>query len=746
MTVNEINQSRQQVCHLLDQARMSEAFAALEPMLAEAGVWELREQMEQLQLSYRFMLQYLAQGIVDPQRHDVLSHIAGQLYTITEQCAIALLEPQSHDIFFARRRELGSTALALIVQRLRVEQGKLELLGSVPAEQRDEQAIATVLRQAELHETALFNKIWSTFPTTEDDAQVIADLLGDAKLPFHTKCLAVSALLLGLLRIYDERKLLLLTDAYTTATSAQVQVRALVAVLLALKLHSHRASLSKALAAHAQAMADVPQLPRDLSMAQFLLARSRNTENITRRVQQDLMPDIIKIRPDLLNKMREQGADLADLEANPEWQQMLEDSGMARKMEEFNEMQLDGSDVFIATFSRLKSFPFFQTLSNWFLPFHSDHSAVRSAFGGDEAPLRMLVERAPFLCNSDRYSFSLSLASVPPSQRQLMLGQIKEHTAQLGEMQKAELPDPDRERERLTNMYVQDLYRFFKLFGRRREFIAAFDGDMDFTGVPFLGAAARTADALQLVAEFYFKNSFYSDAVKYYGYLLQATENADPHLFQKLGFCHQSLGDPAAALEQYGRYELADDSDLWTLKHMATCHRQLGHYNEALACYRRAEALQPGSVAITLSMGHCLLEQGKPDEAMQCYFKADLAEEGTASHRAWRPVAWCSYLLGADQRSLDYYDRIIVHDKATAQDHLNRGHVLLALHRTADAIGSYRQALALLNGDGEALRNAFVADLPTLLARGLHPDDLPLIIDATLNSESIPNPTGTSLS
>lgn len=736
MTANEIKQSRERVYTLLDQARMSEAFEALEPMLSEAGVWELREQVEQLQMSYRFMLQYLSQGIVDPQRHEVLAHITHGLYTITDQCAIALLEPLSHEVFYARRRELGATPLDEMVGRLRVEQGKLELLSGVPEGERDKQAIATVVQQAELHETSIFNKIWSTFPTTDSDVQCITALLADDALPDNTKCLVVSALLLGLLRVYDERKFLLLADAYAANPSALVQLRALVGLLIALKLHNRRASGSSAIASHLRAITDEAQLKRDLAMAQFLLARTRNTENITRRVQEDLMPGIMKLRPDMLKKLREQDADAIDLEANPEWQKMLEDSGMARKMEELNALQLDGSDVFISTFSRLKSFPFFQTLSNWFLPFHGQHSTLLQAFGADEAPLRTLVERAPFLCDSDRYSFSLSLATVPPSQRQLMISQINQHAAELSDIAREELPDPQRERERLTNMYVQDLYRFFHLFSRRREFPAAFDGDMDYSDVPHLGALISSADSLRLVAEFYFNNGFHRDAIKHYNRLLTNTRDADPHIFQKLGFCYQSLNQPAEALEQYQRYELADDSDLWTIKHIAACHRALNRYDKALDCYRRALSLQPGNVATILNVGHCLLQQDRYDEALQHYFQADLAEEGSQRHRAWRPIAWCAFLMGDDQRSLDYLDRIIASGGATAQDYLNRGHTLLVMQRVAEAIDSYRQALRLLKDDFEALRQAFADDCNALVARGINAQDLPLLIDVITQKDN----------
>ena len=728
MTSKDIYKNRDRVHALLYQSRINDAFEALDPMIQASGSWELREQVEQLQVSYRFMLQYLNQGILDPKRGEVLAHISGQLHLMVDRAAISLLEPESNEVFFVRRRELNNVSLEEIVHSHRAELNKFSLLVSVPAEQRDDAHISNVLTQRELHETAIFNKIWSTFPTPADDAELIMGLMRDTDYPAYAKSLIISALLLGLLRVYDERKVQLLMDTYTTSDVPMVQMRALVATLLSLKLHHQRVALSASLVPHARAMSDMPGFATDMATAQFQLARSRNTENITRRVNEDIMPGLMKLRPDVLRKMNETPIDMADLEANPEWQEMLENSGMAKKMEEFNEMQLDGSDVFITTFSRLKTFPFFQTLSNWFIPFHEENSVIYSVFNGDEAPLRMVVTRAPFLCDSDRYSFGLSLKSMPLSQRQLIVGQIKQQVEQVGEMQQAELPNHQRERERQANMYVQDLYRFFKLFSRRREFIPAFDDNMDFTDIPLLGRDACRPDALSLIAEFYFKNGFYDDAIKYYQYVLAETDNVDPHIFQKMGFCQQSLGHMQAAIEQYHRYELADERDLWTVKHMASCYRMLKDYDRAMEYYRIAEDLRPGTVVNAINMGHCLLEQGDTEGAMQFYFKADLMDD--SKHRARRPIAWCSFLMKNDERSLDYYNRIISDDKPSAQDYLNRGHVLLAMHRISDAIVSYKNALKLMGGNVSALRDAFMADADTMQSRGIELPDLSLLIDA----------------
>ena len=107
-----------------------------------------------------------------------------------------------------------------------------------------------------------------------------------------------------------------------------------------------------------------------------------------------------------------------------------------------------------------------------------------------------------------------------------------------------------------------------------------------------------------------------------------------------------------------------------------------------------------------------------------------------SKHRAWRPIAWCSFLLGNDERSLDYYNRIMDSGKATMSDHINRGHVHLCNHRVADAIADYRQALALTDHNAATLRESILEDLPHLQARGLSEQDIRLVIDATIQPSS----------
>lgn len=728
MDNREIDITKRDIYRLLEDRHINDAFDAVLRFLEETGTGGLRDDVEQLKISYSFMLQYLSQGILDPQRDQVLQRIIDKLYLITDRCCIAAKTATSSEVFYARRRELDGTQLSSVTARWKDAQRKYQLLSSVPADQQNKQAMMQVLQETETLETTVFNKLWSTFPMTADDASIVKELLSDEATPVHMQCLVSSALFLGLMTLYDEAKLTLLAQTYATSKSVQVQVRALIYAILSLYVHDGRATRSESLRSNLEAMAINPAHAQDMATLQFLLARSRNTDNITRRVRDDLMPGIMNMSPDLVRKIKDKNAplDISDLEANPEWQDMLENSGLAKKMEEFNEMQLAGNDVFISTFSHLKSFPFFHTLSNWFLPYHAGHSLIAKTFGDGSAMVDQMIGHAP-LCNSDKYSFCLSMASIPESQRQIIFNQVQAQYTELKELKNTELPDDKKVREAIANSHLQDLYRFFKLFSRRREFMAIFDRDMDLTSLSVFTEDTHKLSTLSIIAEFYFKNEFHEDAIKYYNHLLAGSETVDPIIFQKIGFSYQNLDNTREALRYYKRYLLANGDDAWTLKHIAACYRSMKRHDKALEYYKKVDELQPQSVATTLNIGHCLLEGGNVDEALQYYYKADFMNG--AKHRAWRPIAWCSFLTGNDERALTYYDKIIAEDKATAQDYMNRGHVLMAGGHIPEAIQSYKQSLAL-EENFDSFRGIFLNDSVHLQSRGITSEDIALIADA----------------
>ena len=735
MNKTEISRNRNNIYRLLDSRQLTLAFNILQIMINDCQQWQLSEELNRLTTAYGYMLQYLTQGMLDPQRDEILSQIIVDTYKLTDQTVISLAASQSTHIFYQRNREYKTRSLNAIIEDYSIENNKLQLINSVQDESFNATMAASLLRNCESLESDIFNKVWSCFPIENQDIDAIHSLLQNNQYPSHLKSLVLSALMLSLSKFFDAHKLTLLLQAYISLDDTELKLRALINAVVIIYLYRNRINAYKDVTAALSHAQSHPGFASDLQLIFTRLINSRNTDNISRKLRDDIMPELQKMSPDLFNKIKGKTPgtlDITEIEENPQWQQWLDKSGITRKLEEFNELQLQGGDVFISTFAKLKNFPFFNTMSNWFLPYHDGCSIVTNAFGGKKHPLTNLFKVMPILCDSDKYSMILSIASAPESQRNMMFQQFEAQREQFEELQSVEAQSVIKMRDTIINRYIQDLYRFFKLFSRKREFKSIFDTDINLTEVECLRPYISDTPTLSVIAEFYFKNGFYEDAIKFYRNMV-ANHDADPHVYQKLGFAYQSLGKLNEAIKNYSRYELVDNTDVWNIKQMAQCYRSMREHDKAIDYYSKALELSPQSVNLCLSLGHCYLDKGDYDNALQQYYKADFMPK--AKHRAWRPIAWSSLLTGKPEQAINYYEKIVTDDTPTSQDYLNYGHALQVMKRIADAVILYSKSLALENNNSEAFARLYMDDSKYIVNKlGISASDYALMLDAALHT------------
>ena len=275
MTIQEIQKIHLSANQCIDNAEVNDAFVHIKQLTDELGRGDMNDELERLRMSYTFMLKYLAQGVMDPQRDEILTSIRQSLYMLNDQCFIGLMEPLSPEVFYTRRRELGNTSLVGIVEEYRSAIKELSLVKSVPQKDEDNHVILSRLHHAEGLETKLFNRVWSSFPISTDDAGSLKLCISGDILPVHTRCLIVTALMLGLMKFYDESKLLILLEAYSLSDEPEVQLRALTCAMLAMLAHRKRTSSSKSIQTRLAALLDTPDFDRDVWGIQLQLARSQ---------------------------------------------------------------------------------------------------------------------------------------------------------------------------------------------------------------------------------------------------------------------------------------------------------------------------------------------------------------------------------------------------------------------------------------------------------------------------------------
>lgn len=730
MTKNQISEHKKRIIGFLNTSRLRDALRELR-ILASGMSWTLQEEVDRIEESYRMMLQYATQNIEDPGRQDVYDLIVTSLYGLMDRVVRENQKADSSSLYFStlRYEELQQNdSVASLIDAYIGYCDKSSLYNLITEARAGKEKTLEMQREKERMERRIFNRLWVAYPFHAGDVDAVERAVASDVIPEYFKSLLVSAIMLGLLAYYDERRLLLLLSLYQTAVETPA-MQALCAAMMTMYVHRHR--LGRKIAGRIELLKEtVPTWHSDVEKVFMQFIRARDTERINRKMRDELIPSMLKLRPDLYNKINDNTSmvDLSQIEDNPEWQEMLDKSGITDKMRELSKMQEDGGDVFMSTFAHLKHYPFFSEVANWFIPFHIEHSVLSESLSGEDGIAAEIIAVSPFLCNSDKYSICLSLSSIPSSQRGMMMSQFSAHNMNAAEIRNAELLADDARRDNIANKYVQDVYRFFKLFRRKGDFQDPFETPLNMLQVSVLADDFEDKDTLALVAEFYFKRGYYADAFDLFRRLSEKMPPA-ADIFQKMGYCLQQDSDIEGALKYYEQSELLNARSLWTLRRIAACHKLSGRPKKALEYFMRVAEMKDGDLAVALNIGHCLMELGRYDEALRYYFKVEFLDDKTT--RAWRPIAWCSLLARDLEQSRRYYERVL-DDNPTASDLLNMGHLELVAGNVRKAIDRYKESVAADGGNTEAFISSMAADKHYLEGLGVDVASVPLLIDALL--------------
>ena len=730
---NNILTQKSRVIEFLEQKRLRDAFVELKHMSQSAMAWEISDEICRLEDSYKLMLNYATQGVDDPSRSVLYNNIVNDVRLLLDRVARQRLAVEEPTLYFNTLRCVQlrqNESIASLLDEYYKISDKASIYNMIVSDELNSQSQDSFEAKERL-EQQIFNRIWVTFPFKNIDEETLISLFNSNNVSQHFQELIVSALLMGLIEYYDPRKLKILLVAYKSDYQ-EVSVKALVAILLTMYMYSNRINDEKLLN-HIAAIKEDDKWNSDVKTAYIELVRTRDTERISKKMQDELIPEMLKLRPDIYKKINDSTAmiDMSSIEENPEWEEMLQKSGITDKIKELSQLQEEGSDVFMSTFSHLKTFPFFSEISNWFMPFYLDHSLVKRTLGSDVSVIGDIIENAPFLCNSDKYSFLLSLGSIPQHQRQLMLSQFEQQREAISGagMSMMSLTQPGQ-RKNLINKYLQDLYRFFKLYRRKGEFFDLFAQQINLVNIPMLSDDLDDVDTLMLVAEFYFRRKYYSEALDVYKSI---SEKVPPsaQIFQKIGYCYHQLGNIKSALTYYEQAELLNAESLWTLRRIAACYRSLNNPKMALSYYERIAKEKSDDLNVAMNIGHCYLELGEYNEAIKNYYKVEFLDE--KSTRAWRPLAWCLLLSGDYDQSRAYYDRILS-DNPTMEDYLNMGHLALVKRDISLAIDYYKRSIDNDSSKIDTLISSLNKDESYLIKIGVDVSLIPFIIDALLYS------------
>lgn len=524
---------------------------------------------------------------------------------------------------------------------------------------------------------SLFNAVVFSRQWPPELAVEVAGLLVSPTVDVADAQLLVSAITLGCLSAFDPAKTSSLLHVYRKAADEHVRQRALVGWTLAID-NADAGMFPDICDEVATALKDEHTREQLLEL-QMQMMICLNAEADAQTMRQDIMPGIIKnqnIEITRLGIKEKEDDTLEDILHPDAADKRIEE--LEKTVKRIMDMQKRGADIHFGGFSLMKHFPFFSDLCNWFMPFSTEHPAVRSALDkiGETKLLRSILATESF-CDSDKYSFTFGLATVinnlPANIKEAMNGEMGDR------MSVTEHNGSDASMIRL--MYLQDLYRFFRLNSMRTAFRQIFPQKA--LHLFFLGEAFRgtmTAEARRLT-QFLLKKGYAATALKLldaYGIGMEATTaitdgtGTDAADLLLRGTVEMRLGKSLSAFKLYQQASSIDPDNEAALKGLATSGFACGNYSDAAEAFGKLSTMHPDDIRYRLNQSISLINGGKAEEGVPPLHR--LAYEAPDNLDIRRALAWGLLWMKNLEEAVKQYDRILSAGNATSDDRINAGY------------------------------------------------------------------------
>jgi tetratricopeptide (TPR) repeat protein len=739
MDVSKVIQQHKRLCTLVSEKKIKQSLDILADMIANSSSGDMKDEYNDLEMTYRNMLTYTIDGIKDPERNKIYSKLIQSILGLSDRVRQDILSHNSgwHTYWVKQQadKEMKLTGKT-IVETVDDLMFKSELdewlkLGNEITPNPD----SDISKKHKQLIKNIFNHLWLTDYYGEAENSLINIIMKSGKFRWYESSIFTTAITLSSFRTWQTEKLFHLINLYE-AGQEQVSERALSGLILNLHYYNGRILLYPEITERIISLSHDASFKEHCRIIVLQIIRSRETENLSRKLQDEILPQVAKLKP-----MIEEKLDLENIlpkdkneEKNPDWAEMFSDSEeIFKTMEELTKLQMEGADVYMSAFANMKHFDFFKDFQNWFVPFYPDHETVDEIYrdeilGPGTNELAEALYKTPFICNSDKFSLLLNLIHLPSAQKSMMLKVFRMELEGLQQLNEEDSgTDPYRTFRTNITQYLQDIYRFFKLSPYKKEFEDLFIGKLDIYNSEFFRMTSNAPEAEAGLADYFFSKNFYSDALQLF--LKQVNEKpSEVQLYEKIAYCYQQNEDYDDALKYYRLAELIDRK-VWTIKKIGLCLRRLGRNEEALECYLDAYDLEPENIHTVIMAAHCNIDLKNYEEALKYYFRVEYKEPGNL--KILRPIAFCYFALGRFDESEKYYERLST-GKLNAHDLINKGHLALCRGNKREAVELYRQSIISGELAKEQFTSIFSEDKELLISLGVSTEDLPILLDYVL--------------
>lgn len=733
MNYQELKGRYRQVFDYIGKSRIKDALDSLEILCNHSRNRDFRQQLDNHTETYRNILKYAFELTDDPQKEMVYNRLVRAIVSLADDVKEDIIRTGNLLTYYTLKLSPELLAETVISDTSKMVDKLVLRQESAPVAKEGEQSEAFYATQEYKDNIrAVFRIIWHSDKLKDKEIELLNKICQTRSILWYDECILVSALTLSALRHFDSNKINLLFDFYESGEK-QVWQRALVGLVLCLSFYDARIAYYPEIMQRLKATQGLRQADKSIEIIIQQYVKARETEKITWKIQQEILPEMIRIKSKLEEKLDLENL-LSSMKAedkNPEWETFFKDSpNMYSKLEEFTNLQMEGADVFLGAFAMLKQFDFFNEVNNWFVPFYQQNDALKTVFDNTSEGINLQqlgegIERSHFLCNSDKYSFCLNISHMPAFQKSTVMELFNMELKAMGEMaMDDELIHADAATKVIITQYFQDLYRFYKLHPLRAEFDDIFKMPGAIYETSFFRKWIDDEKLLRNIGEFFFEKDYFKDALIIFGQLVE--NNSNYELFEKMGYCHEQTFNYEKALEYYHKAELLDKNKLWLINHIAWCYKKKGEYELAVGYYLEAEKMEPENLQVQAFLGHIYMETGDYEKALKYYFKVEYLQPD--NNKVYRPISWCSFMIGKFDNAAKYLEKSLSFG-ATKNDYLNLGHIYWCRGDKQLAIDNYRLSLKTSGMDINWFSDVFQYDSKYLGKHGIKPIDIPLMID-----------------
>jgi len=714
---------------------LSEAITAMDNYLASYPLQKHTDELLSIKTDYQLMTDYWRRGFKDTQLNNLYNSLLRKMYVFYTDTSVNYAISHSSLLSSLYQRGIARNGHSVDGQSIK---NSLEAFVSELALLTLEPDHTAAIKKEELYQKhfqlmdSFFCYLVTSATWTETFADTIENLLLLPTIDSNDQQLMISAIMLSAIEHFDISKFRVLVHVYQRTTDEHVKQRALVGWVFSMesgtpeighKLYPEEISLVGELLEDETCCSELVDLQKQLVYC-------LNAEKDNATIQDEIMPDLLKSQGFRITPhgIEEKESDmLRDILYPDDDEKNLEkmEAGFNRMMD----MQKQGSDIYFSGFSRMKSHPFFSKLCNWFVPFYVDHPDASQSLSDikNSRFLKSILDNGPF-CNSDKYSFLLTFKQVIDRLTPQLQEMMNESVSVLEKVPQETMDSPAY----IRRIYLQDLYRFFRICPYRREFKNIFEADSN----QFLFMANTIFSGTQLELRFNEVTAFMikkgmlraaADMLCNYGKFRK-----DFHFYLMAGYLarkrvqrlpESEIGKQLTERTCYEHAVALQPEHERALVGYARALFDDGLFKEALSVYEKLILLQPEKKDFLLYKAVCLIKLSQSTAALTILFQLHYEDADNKSVK--QALAWALTCEGKYQQADNFYRQLLAENKPELDDLLNYGYCLWLNGDIEGAIDCFHR---YLSDTGEEAEFILEHEKELLLSKGISEPEMQMMI------------------